>query len=67
MSHRPYGTGFYFDEARQAVDYDGYEQQTMHVADVVACGDGRLYALARNRFEEGQALEALVPAGRRCP
>ncbi len=67
VSHRPYGTGFYFDEARQAVDYDGYEQQTMHVADVVACGDGRLYALARNRFEEGQALEALVPGGAAVP
>lgn len=67
VSHRPYGTGFYFGEARQAVDYDGYEQQTMHVADVVACGDGKLYALARNRFEEGQALEALVPGGAAAP
>lgn len=37
VSHRPYGTGFYFDEAEQAPDYDGYEQETMHVADVVSC------------------------------
>ncbi len=37
VSHRPYGTGFYFDEAEQAAAYDGYEQETMHVADVVAC------------------------------
>ena len=37
VSHRPYGTGFYFDEAQQAPAYDGYEQQTMHVADVVSC------------------------------
>ena len=37
VSHRPYGTGFYFDEAEQACAYDGYEQETMHVADVVAC------------------------------
>ena len=37
VSHRPYGTGFYFAEAEQACAYDGYEQQTMHVADVVAC------------------------------
>ena len=36
VSHRPYGTGFYFDEAEQAPAYDGYEQETMHVADVVA-------------------------------
>lgn len=35
-SHRPYGTGFYFSEAEQATAYDGYEQETMHVADVVA-------------------------------
>ncbi len=37
VSHRPYGTGFYFDEAEQAPAYDGYEQETMHVADVVGC------------------------------
>ncbi len=37
VSHRPYGTGFYFDEADQATNYDGYEQETMHVADVVGC------------------------------
>lgn len=36
VSHRPYGTGFYFSEAEQATAYDGYEQETMHVADVVA-------------------------------
>lgn len=37
VSHRPYGAGFYFGEANQATNYDGYEQQTMHVADVVSC------------------------------
>ncbi len=37
VSHRPYGTGFYFEEAEQAPAYDGYEQETMHVADVVGC------------------------------
>ncbi|MEC4175438.1 U32 family peptidase [Adlercreutzia sp. R7] len=36
VSHRPYGTGFYFSEAEQAPAYDGYEQETMHMADVVA-------------------------------
>ena len=36
VSHRPYGTGFYFSEGEQATAYDGYEQETMHVADVVA-------------------------------
>lgn len=36
VSHRPYGTGFYFSEVEQATAYDGYERETMHVADVVA-------------------------------
>ena len=31
VSHRPYGTGFFFGEAEQAPNYDGYEQQAMHV------------------------------------
>ena len=81
VSHRPYGTGFYFSEAEQATAYDGYEQETMHVADVVAsspCHPERsaqrevevegfsddpqyLYLLCRNRFEEGDELETLVP------
>ncbi len=61
VSHRPYGTGFYFEEAEQAPTYDGYEQETMHVADIVA-RDGRfLYALCRNRFAEGDELEVLAP------
>ncbi len=37
VSHRPYGTGFYFGEAQQASDFEGYEQQTLHVADVLDC------------------------------
>lgn len=67
VSHRPYSEGFYFGNPRQACDYDGYEQETMHVADVVECveGDGaalfRLVAKCRNRFEEGEALEVLSP------
>lgn len=61
VSHRPYGTGFYFDEAEQATAYDGYEQETMHVADVVAREGGFLYVLCRNRFAEGDELEVLAP------
>ena len=37
ISHRPYSTGFYFGEGQQASQYDGYEQETMHVADVISC------------------------------
>ena len=61
VSHRPYGTGFYFSEAEQAPAYDGYEQETMRVADVAACRDGFLYVLCRNRFAEGDELEILAP------
>lgn len=71
VSHRPYSTGFYFGDPQQACDYDGYEQEAMHVADVVSCeGDGsdeaccRLVARCRNRFEEGESLEVLSPG--RC-
>lgn len=66
VSHRPYGTGFYFGEAEQTPEYDGYEQETLHVADVVAAkGSERgleLTVLCRNRLEEGAQVEALVPA-----
>ena len=37
VSHRPYSTGFYFGEAKQSQDYDGYEQNCVHVADVLDC------------------------------
>ena len=63
VSHRPYGTGFFFGEAEQAPNYDGYEQQAMHVADVVAsdAGTRTIVARCRNRFEEGEELEILSP------
>lgn len=66
VSHRPYGTGFYFDEAQQAPDFDGYEQNCMHVADIVEApenepAEGWLYARCRNRFAEQDVLEILAP------
>ena len=63
VSHRPYGTGFFFGEAEQAPNYDGYEQQAMHVADVVAADpeDRTIVARCRNRFAEGEELEILSP------
>lgn len=68
VSHRPYGTGFYFDEAEQATDYDGYEQQTLHIADVIEGSEtnepnATLVVKCRNRFEEGDELEVLAPRG----
>ena len=97
ISHRPYNTGFFFGEAQQATGYDGYEQECVHVGDVVGCervraqGEGfgaptavgceaaggqepvaacagtqtrdafKITAVCRNRWSEGDILEALVP------
>ncbi|MDO5117143.1 MAG: peptidase U32 family protein [Eggerthellaceae bacterium] len=66
ISHRPYGTGFYFGMAPQAPDYDGYEQTCLHVADVLETKqvDEQTYELTvrcRNRFSEGDELEVLTP------
>ncbi|MDO4182007.1 MAG: peptidase U32 family protein [Coriobacteriia bacterium] len=85
VSHRPYNTGFFFGEAQQAPHYDGYQQECLHVADVVGCealggadaapalegapgADAapapdafRVLVRCRNRWSEGDALEALIP------
>lgn len=61
VSHRPYGTGFYFGPAEQAIDYDGYEQECLHAADVLASEPGYATVLCRNRFAEGDQLELLAP------
>lgn len=65
ISHRPYSEGFYFGDPKQACDYDGYEQDTLHVADVVSCKvQDKQYVLelrCRNRFAESEVLEVLSP------
>lgn len=65
VSHRPFGTGFFYGDPEQADDFDGYEQETIHVADVVGCveddGSDLLLLRCRNRFEEGQELELVTP------
>lgn len=71
VSHRPYSHGFYFGDPKQAWAYDGYEQETLHIADVVACENAgpeswRLTLRCRNRFSEGDELEALIPRQRPC-
>lgn len=71
VSHRPYGTGFYYGDAQQAPDVDGYATECLHAATVEACepalsGDGAFRVTARcyNRFCEGDELEALTPEPR---
>lgn len=66
LSHRPYGTGFYYEQARQSSAFDGYIRECLHVATVRSCettGDGsfRVRATCFNRFCEGDALEVLSP------
>lgn len=71
VSHRPYSNGFYYGDPQQACDYDGYEQETIHVADVVSCepvqdasNDERFFHVTlrcRNKFEEGETLEVVSP------
>ena len=66
VSHRPFSTGFFFGDAQQAHDYEGYQQECLHEADVVACEPaGRnsafLTVKCHNRFFPGEELEVLAP------
>ena len=66
VSHRPYSTGFYYGPAEQSSERDGYIRECLHAADVRACepagpGAWRVEAMCRNRFCEGDELEALCP------
>ncbi len=66
ISHRPYGTGFYFGQPSQRQERDGYDKDYLHAATVTACspeGEGgwRIEATCHNRFREGDELEALSP------
>lgn len=66
ISHRPYGTGFYYGRAQQTPERDGYMKERLHAATVEACapaGAGRWRAtvVCHNRFCEGDELEALSP------
>ena len=66
ISHRPYGTGFYYGQPNQTPERDGYVKECLHVATVDASeplDDGRwaVRAHCHNRFCEGEALEVLSP------
>ena len=60
ISHRPYGTGFYYGQPNQTPERDGYVKECLHVATVTAC---------RPAGEDGAAAEpaeGCVAAGREC-
>ena len=66
ISHRPYSTGFFFGDAQQSTDADMYQQLYDWVGEVVRVlpnedGTWRVWAKCRNRFYQGDELEALSP------
>ena len=65
VSHRPYGTGFYYGPAHQTPESDAYIRPYDWAIDVEECapaGDGwRAVGRCRNRFWEGSELEVLAP------
>lgn len=76
ISHRPYGTGFYYGRPDQTLERDGYVKECLHVATVISCeprrgeADGAaadeagrwiVEAQCHNRFREGDELEVLSP------
>ena len=64
VSHRHYGTGFYFDEAKQYYEDSRYQRDYQVVAVVEQCGaDGMALLSLRNKFAVGEELELLLPQG----
>ena len=63
-SHRPYASGFYFGEAKNAPNNDGLYHQTCSFIAIVLedLGGGRYLVEQRNRFEKGDRLEILSPS-----
>lgn len=61
VSHRPYGTGFYFGDPSQNTKSGGYIRDYQAVAVVTGYENGQLLLSQRNRFFRGDCLEALIP------
>lgn len=63
-SHRPYASGFYFGEAKNAPNNDGLYHQTCSFIGIVLedRGEGNYVIEQRNRFEVGDTLEILSPS-----
>ncbi len=61
ISHRPYGTGFYYDKPSQYLKAGGYIRSYEVAAVVEDWQDGWLKLSQRNRFFTGDTLDVLVP------
>lgn len=64
ISHRPYGTGFYFGMPAQHLKQGGYIRAYEVAAVVDGWEDGYLLATQRNRFFPGNELDVLEPGGK---
>ena len=64
VSHRPYSSGFYFGQLKN-VGGDGgeYVQGCQYSADVISVKEGRAEIRLKNKFREGDILEAVTPSG----
>lgn len=61
VSHRPYGTGFYFGMPHQDTSVGGYIREYAVVGVVEGYQDGRLLVEQRNRFYADDMLDILEP------
>ena len=64
VSHRPYGTGFYYGTPRQNTAAGGYIRRWEVAAVALDWEDGVLRVSQRNRFFDGEELEVLLPGER---
>lgn len=64
VSHRPYGTGFYYGMPSQHLQQGGYIRAYEVAAVAESWADGRLYLSQRNRFFEGDEMDVLEPGGK---
>ncbi len=62
VSHRPYSTGFYFNQPTQNNAFGGYVRSYEVAAVVTGYENGRLLLRQRNRFFEGDTLDVLIPS-----
>ena len=61
VSHRPYGTGFYFGTPSQSTRSGGYIRSWEVAALVTGYDAGQIQMRQRNRFYNGERLEVLEP------
>ena len=64
ISHRPYGTGFYYGMPAQHLKQGGYIRAYEVAAVVEDWQDGWLKTTQRNRFSPGTELDVLEPGGK---